>query len=299
VSEQATADSSSKGSSATGLTPPDLLFGQLFDDAALFPPRNASISDAVSGHLSWMRSPHAPLVGPFVCSDAQWDQVRRQLPEGAQLRLALTVPRGVATLQALLVELAKQFAVTVKFVEVPAPALQALPEAIAVLRDIVPATTTTFVELPVADVGDKTCELLAANDLNLKLRTGGVVAEAFPPDSDLASAIVHAVHHGLPFKLTAGLHGAVRRRDPITGFEHHGFLNVMAATATAAAGGDVSAVAAALGVRSKEAVVGSIRQLDESTCLAVRRQFRSFGTCSIDEPIDELKELGLLATETE
>jgi hypothetical protein len=275
------------------------LFGQLFDDAALFPPRNASTSEAVSAHLRWMRSPHAPLVGPFVCSDAQWDQARRQLPEDAELRVALTVPRGIANLQTVLPDLAKQSRVALEFLEVPVSDVQDLSNEIAFLRDIVPTTTTTFVELPLSDVGDQTCQLLATNGLHLKLRTGGVVAEAFPSEDDLASAIVHAVRHGLPFKLTAGLHGAVRRRDPVTGFEHHGFLNVMRATAIAVAGGDVSGVAAALGDRDREAVAGSIRPLDESTCVALRRHFQSFGTCSIEEPIDELKELGLLTTETE
>jgi len=43
----------------------------------------------------------------------------------------------------------------------------------------------------------------------------------------------------VPFKCTAGLHHAVHHTDPATGFVHHGFLNIVAATARAIVGGDV------------------------------------------------------------
>ena len=39
-----------------------------------------------------------------------------------------------------------------------------------------------------------------------------------------------ALDRETPFKCTAGLHNAVRHRAADTGFEHHGFLNVLLAT---------------------------------------------------------------------
>ena len=63
-----------------------------------------------------------------------------------------------------------------------------------------------------------------------KFRTGGLAAELFPTPVELAAVICACRDRELPFKLTAGLHHAMRHTDPETGFTHHGFLNVLAAT---------------------------------------------------------------------
>ena len=59
-------------------------------------------------------------------------------------------------------------------------------------------------------------------------RPGG---RAFPDRGPLAAFLIGAAELGVPFKATAGLHHAVRYRDPATGFNHHGFLNLLLATA--------------------------------------------------------------------
>src|SRR5204862_5582864 len=66
-----------------------------------------------------------------------------------------------------------------------------------------------------------------------KFRTGGLAAELFPTPVELAAVICACRDRGLPFKLTAGLHHALRHTDPETGFIHHGFLNVLVAAAQA------------------------------------------------------------------
>ena len=83
-------------------------------------------------------------------------------------------------------------------------------------------------------------------DLWPKFRTGGLAAELFPTPAELAAVICACRDRNLRFKLTAGLHHAVRHTDPATGFVHHGFLNVLIASAVAADGGDTAAVAAVL-----------------------------------------------------
>jgi hypothetical protein len=95
----------------------------------------------------------------------------------------------------------------------------------------------------------------------------------------------------VPFKATAGLHHAVRNTDPETGFEQHGFLNLLLATDAARAGAEEAEVAAALADRDGTRVAARVRDLAPG----VRESFRSFGTCSILEPVEELAALGLTA----
>jgi hypothetical protein len=130
-------------------------------------------------------------------------------------------------------------------------------------------------------------------DAALKLRTGGETADSFPDDAQLAAALADALEQDLRFKLTAGLHNAVRHTDPDTGFEHQGFLNVVLAVhaAMSGTGDDLTAI---LGDRDASAVAAAVADLDEAARGLVRTRFLSFGTCSIAEPIDDLRALGLL-----
>ena len=121
--------------------------------------------------------------------------------------------------------------------------------------------------------------------LRLKFRTGGVTADAFPSVAELASSIDAALDRETPFKCTAGLHDAVRHTDPETGFEHHGFLNVLLATRTALDGGDVEAA-----LSSTEPAT----QLPApEACASARRWFTSFGSCSVLDVHEDLVDLDL------
>jgi len=126
-----------------------------------------------------------------------------------------------------------------------------------------------------------------------KFRTGGLAAELFPTPAELAAVISACRDRELPFKLTAGLHHAIRHGDADTGFVHHGFLNVLAATLTAVAGGDVARVTERLGSTDPIALIEVVR--------AARSQDRplwiGFGSCSVREPLADLVGLRLVAAE--
>ena len=95
-----------------------------------------------------------------------------------------------------------------------------------------------FVELPRDARRPEIVEALSSTDFMAKLRTGGVRADLHPDEKELASAVASLAAEGVPFKATAGLHHAVRNTDPDTGFEQHGFLNLLAATGAALDGAD-------------------------------------------------------------
>lgn len=90
-------------------------------------------------------------------------------------------------------------------------------------------------ELTAGQVTAGALEALEGTGLRLKHRTGGIEAHLLPTPEELAAVLVEAVAARIPFKLTAGLHVAVRYTSPATGLPHHGFLNIAMATEAARA----------------------------------------------------------------
>lgn len=273
-----------------------ILFRRLFDNAATFPPGNAAMPDAVESHLGWLSTAAGDFVGPFVCASPRWAEFVEALAAAAAsgVSVSVTVPSGVAAVEAAVAAATDEPRATLVSVEVPVPDQACLADAVELLDAVLPDDVTGFVELPWSAVDHAACSLLAASRHHLKIRTGGASVESFPAEEVLATMIGRTVEHRVPFKLTGGLHNALRHRDAISGFEHHGFLNVIAATASAMDDEDVSTVQVLLATRDADQVTDLMRRLPTETARKVRGQFVSFGTCSIDEPLQDIKNLGLL-----
>lgn len=274
------------------------LVAGLCDDAAIFPPGNLPLAEAVPAHRAHLASDHAGLVGPFIVSAAVLGDLADLVEADEVFEVAVTVPdpRKVADTLDVAAGIAGLRIVALEV---------AVAEDLAA-ADVVPTLTTAlagreeldvFVELPRDGRRGDLVAALVGTPFRAKLRTGGIRADLYPDERELAEAVVALVGAGVPFKATAGLHHALRNTDPSTGFEQHGFLNLLAATDAAQQGGDVTAVEAALAERDPEAVAARLREAAERA-EAVRAAFRSFGTCSIVEPRDEMAELGLPTTLT-
>jgi hypothetical protein len=258
-----------------------VLFDRFFDDAAIFPPGNASMDDAVRAHAAALASPVARHVGPFVCSASRLPALGDALTTADvdAFDLALVTPAGGSAVAAITAAH-----------DDPRLRLRAVEVAGTQSGDPLPAVPEGTLLL-VERAGGPPFDL--PPEVALKVRTGGETADTFPDDAQLAAALAAALEQGLRFKLTAGLHNAVRHTDPETGFEHQGFLNVVLAV-HAALSGTGDDLAAVLGERDASAVAAAVGGLDESERGLVRSRFLSFGTCSIAEPVDDLRALGLL-----
>jgi hypothetical protein len=86
----------------------------------------------------------------------------------------------------------------------------------------------------------------------------------------------------------------VRHRDEETGFEHHGFLNVLLATRTSLDGGGPDEVARVL-EEADGAVLAERLSSDPDEAARTRRWFASFGSCSVLDAHEDLVDLGLLS----
>jgi hypothetical protein len=138
-----------------------------------------------------------------------------------------------------------------------------------------------------------------------KLRTGGVTPDAIPPIESIADFIRRCAELRLPFKATAGLHHPVRAPHPLTYAADaqravmHGFLNVFMAAALAWHGDrDLEPVLVETdpaAFRFDDRAHWRDRSLTADQVRDARHRFaHAFGSCSFDEPVDGLKDLGLL-----
>lgn len=273
------------------------LLAGLCDDAALFPPGNAPMDAAVPAHLEHERSDHAALVGPFVFPAPRLGELPAIIAkQDGDLELSLTVPAGTDAVPAALEQLRAIDGVRLVAMEIGVPEGQAPDALFAALGEISSAApgVELFVEVPRDDRRPAILAAMAGTPYSAKFRTGGIVAAAYPDEAELAAAIHTVATSGVRFKATAGLHHAIRNTDPDTGFEQHGFLNVMLATHRATGGASVEEVAATLADRDGTALAGALAGLSAEAVDALRANFRSFGTCSISDPLTELVGLGLV-----
>jgi hypothetical protein len=269
----------------------------LVDDAAVFPPGSMSLQDAVPAHAAHLVSDHRALVGRLVVTGADLADTASLVdldtyPHGLAVTVVVPSPSAIAaTLGVGAVDNRLQLA----GLEVKLDQAGSAVDQVAGI-DASRAGRTTYVEMPRPDHPEWPAALQAAvvHGLRLKFRTGGTERSAFPSEHEVAAWIYDAVHAGAAFKCTAGLHHAVRHTGADTGFEHHGYLNILLATIRARGGADPEALIATLAERDGEQLADALRKTRADDLTDARRTFQSYGSCSIDEPLADLSALGLL-----
>lgn len=137
----------------------------------------------------------------------------------------------------------------------------------------------------------------------VKLRCGGETASATPSVEDVALVLWESVRWGIPFKATAGLHHPIRRFDQAIQGRRHGFLNVFGAGVLIRAG-TLAADRVAQMLTDEEpdsfqfdddAFQWKSARAETATIARARKDgMVSFGSCSFDEPREDLRALGLL-----
>ena len=281
------------------------LFTHFLDDAAVFPPGALPLAEAVPAHLAHLESAQGPLVGPFVVAASALPSLGELVEDLPPRSFAVSVTvQGPGAVRASLETAARIPALDVRAVEVGVPA------GVVAAEDVVPtldlavrgdlgrtadgSRVTVFVELPRDERRGALIGELAGTAYLAKLRTGGVRADLHPDAAELGSAIVALVRAGVPFKATAGLHHAVRNTDAATGFEQHGFVNVLVAVAASLEGADSAEASVVLADRNGAGLAASLAALPVGQAEQVRSVFRSIGTCSIDQPVSDLASLGLV-----
>lgn len=277
------------------------LFRRLVDDAAMFPPGELPLTEAVTAHRAHRRAPYAELVGPFVCLDQDLMKIAetagRADAEAGPLVVSVVISAGAGGIEPAVGYGRRSAELTVAAVEVRLRAEEELSRnALRVARacDEYLDAEYAFVEVGLDGGWERALDVVAEYGYWAKLRTGGMDAALFPSAEQVAAFITACLDREVAFKCTAGLHNAIRHTDLATGFQHHGFLNVLLATRACLDGAAPDDVAAILADTDGDKLAATARGLTEDQAASTRRWFTSFGSCSIAEPRQDLTALGLL-----
>ena len=228
------------------------LLARSIDYAGMFPPCQLELEPSLKNQAQYLRAADAWMLSGFVLPVEQFGAAKQLLTEFDPLHPLQVSALGPKTENAAVFRaaLAKTNAairslsthnvdlVSVSQLEMFLPPdvdSQLLSETRSIL-----GTLPTFWEAP-PDRAEQTIALVAELDSNAdaptfgyKLRTGGVIAGAFPTSLQIAQALVTPATHQVPIKFTAGLHHPLRMfRDEVK-TKMHGFLNVLGAAVLAA-----------------------------------------------------------------
>ena len=289
---------------------------ELIDYAGLFAPASLDMMTSVDNYSRYLRHPQRWALGRFVLPVARLDEFLNAQENVASepWRVTGIISANIAAeLDAVAEFNRKAPGAVIDSVEV-----RVCNQAeIELVRKHQPPATTAFYEI-VPERADELLPSLRNIGGCAKLRTGGVVEEAFPTAERIASFVARCAELGVPFKATAGLHHPLRCVRPLTYQPNsregmmHGFLNVFTAAAiawSAVQGGTAvprDALARCLADEKRadwhfdeDSLTWSggdePRRIDLEGLRSMRSKLAlSFGSCSFEEPLQDLREIGIL-----
>jgi hypothetical protein len=310
------------------------LLENIIDYAGMFPPARLPLEDSIRFYARYLDEPESWMLGRFVCPATRLGELSPFVDElfrdGPPLHIS-ALGRGAQDLVSFRDGLRQDVnditdfrrrhgeRATVGVYEVRLPAgvhaeeLTEVLVAVGRLTDVgEPHALMPYYETTNAgDWSVVTSSIAAASKAlrqsgpvaGFKLRCGGTEPTAIPSAVQVALAITATRAANIPLKFTAGLHHPVRYHDSVLGTMMHGFLNVFVAGILASARGlDGAEVREIIEEEDATSFVftddglrwrshrASVTEIE----VARRSAVVSFGSCSIDEPRDDLRALGLL-----
>ena len=289
------------------------LLSKIVDYAGLFPPSQLSMPEAVINYATYKNSNYNWMLGRFVLPVSRLDEFLETARD-----FFSRDEKGVWQLSILA---SGDFHETLRDIEdfniknAPNVVCDSLevkantPKLIEKVSEAIPSNLTTYFELPLSkDLADLV-STLAIEKQRAKIRMGGVTPKAFPETKEVIRFIRTCLAANVPFKATAGLHHPIRCFKPLTYEPNapkgtmHGFLNMFLSTAFAREGVDMEILEEVLEDEFAEGfdfqedsvswhqefnlTVSQLSQLREKGII-------SFGSCSFDEPIEDLQNIGIL-----
>lgn len=291
-----------------------LLTGAI-DYAGLFPPATLDMRDAVARYADYRGTSEAWALGRFVLPLSRVDELaaaqRDVGAHGQTWRLSVLLGENAVAdasrIRAFNAAHAGSALIDSAEARIGGSA-STCRKSITDLVDSMPPSVRLFIELPASDDPSLFIAPIAAANACAKIRTGGVSDDAFPDAARVARFLTCCAEHDVRFKATAGLHHPWRGRYPLT-YEKSsptammfGFLNLFLAAALARSGAGVDDLLPILqaeqgsefrfgddDVRWHDTRVSRQDLLESHATFAL-----SFGSCSFEEPVYDLRRFALL-----
>lgn len=288
------------------------LLSQIVDYAGLFPPSAVSMSEAVINYAAYKNSNYNWMLGRFVVPVSRLGEFSKNAEEffaRDQKIWELSVLGGE--------DIDETVREIEDFNQTYAPyaacnALEIKAETVLEIENIakiLPPHLTTYFEVPLAKDLPELIATLAIKQHRAKIRTGGITESAFPVTDEIARFMRICLVANVPFKATAGLHHPVRCRKALTYEDNapegimHGFLNVFLAAGLLRQGYQPKLMIELLNEQNAQnfifeenGILWRQEYFISTTQLKVLREKNiiSFGSCSFNEPIEDLQEIGIL-----
>src|SRR5207248_1257248 len=299
-----------------------VLLAHSIDYAGLFPPTTLTLETALKNHATYLRSSDAWMLSTFVLpvgkfADAAW--FISEFGQNRPLRISALGPKTTNAIDffeelKMAIKGIREFSgeyenvALVNQLEMPLPPDVGM-ETLSKMRELLGEVRVRAFWEASGQNAERTISLLAEHNshtngqpFNFKLRTGGVTPDAFPSSMQIAKALVAGARQGVAMKFTAGLHHPIRMfRDEVNA-KMHGFLNVLGAGVLAIEHvwdeRQTSLMLEDENVDSfhfDETVFGwRDWKINADKIEKHRRLITSFGSCSFDEPRQDLRALKLL-----
>jgi hypothetical protein len=307
-----------------------LFINKLIDYAGLFPPAELPLEASIRNYNAYSNDQDNWILGRFIIPVSRLYELDPYMTLFSKVRpLMLSVIGNRSRQSEECLELltgslhqiqsfSEQYLgfVEIHVLELPLPPIPLqFPFLDVIGRETSKFGLQTFCELTYAFNSEWESRMLAALDeieaynsasgskFGVKLRTGGVTADAFPSPYQVAVVLAECRDRNLPMKFTAGLHHPVRMYRNEVNAKMHGFLNVFFAGLLGHSHKlDIQNIAKIIEDESPEnfrftgeGLLWRNLSMTSAEIQAFRNSLLcSFGSCSFDEPRDEMREFHLL-----
>ena len=293
------------------------LLSKSIDYAGLFPPASLPLSEAIEMFRRYLNGRESWIIASIVLPIDRLTEAASFLPE-TPFRLTAIFRRNDDSnlwlsclkedCEHLRAFLSAHPQVAIQALEIPLPKPGDAGATAKRVEELAPLVNgyRVFLELPPGAGPEELAAMIAALERHrlplwgLKMRMGGTVPGAFPAASTVADVLAMVRDHRVPIKFTAGLHHPLRHWDNDLGVHMHGFINVLMAALFAYAcrlpSKNIETILA--DEQSKNFVFsGNVaRWLDlpirTELIEDLRRLIVGFGSCSVAEPLHDLRALG-------
>jgi len=308
--------------------------GKMIDYAGIFPPANLNLAQALNNYLFYRLSEYKWMLNKFIIPAKKLDDLSKILQDvkiDSPVPLSVICPGGdtlsefaknisddIKKIEEFLSQNRDYANVDVLEVKLPLEVLEQ-EEADDMLDLMISASgdlnSALGRDVPVfyeAELGEKYEETILKvvediasldNKCGYKLRTGGTEALSFPSSDQIAFAIMTCAEFSVPMKFTAGLHHPIRHFNDKVNTYMHGFFNVFGAGILAYTSGlDETELIEVLNDEDPDEFMfddkgfewNEIEVTNEEIHEARTQLVISYGSCSFDEPVDDLKVMEIL-----